>query len=105
GIGDRKLRTAALALLDTTELNALVIDLKGDTGLVPYRSAIALATEVGAQRVTTIGDLPALVTDLRQRGIYTIARIVVFKDNLLAAGRPALAVRKLDGSVFRDREG
>jgi len=105
GVGDKKLRTAALALLETTELNALVIDLKGDRGLVPYHSAVALATQVGAQRVITISDLPALVTDLRQRGIYTIARIVVFKDSLLAVGRPALAVRKPDGSVFRDREG
>lgn len=105
GVGDKKLRTAALALLETTELNALVIDLKGDRGLVPYRSAIALATEVGAQRVITIGDLPALMADLHQRGIYTIARIVVFKDSLLAVGRPGLAVRKPDGSVFRDREG
>jgi hypothetical protein len=104
GVGDRKLRTAALALLETTELNALVIDLKGDRGLVPYRSAIALTTSVGAQRVITIRDLPALVTDLRQRSIYLIARIVVFKDDLLALGVPALAVRKKDGSIFRDRE-
>jgi hypothetical protein len=105
GVGDKKLRTAALALLETTELNALVIDVKGDRGLVPYRSTVALATQVGAQRVITISDLPALVTDLRQRSIYTIARIVVFKDSLLALGRPALAVRKPDGSAFRDREG
>ena len=53
----------------------------------------------------TIGDLPGLVRELRERGIYTIARIVVFKDNLLALGRPALAVRTRDGSLFRDREG
>jgi hypothetical protein len=45
------------------------------------------------------------VTSLRERGTYTIARIVVFKDNLLALGRPSLAVHKRDGSIFRDREG
>lgn len=105
GIGDKKLRTAALALLETTELNALVIDMKGDEGLVPYRSTVVLATEVGAQRVITIGNLQALVADLHQRGIYTIARIVVFKDTLLASGRPLLAVHKPDGAIFRDREG
>jgi hypothetical protein len=105
GIGDRTLRTAALNLLDTTELNALVIDMKGDRGMVPYRSEIGLASEVGAQRVITVRDLPGLVTDLRRRGIYTIARIVVFKDNLLASGKQALAVRRQDRSLFRDREG
>lgn len=105
GIGDKPLRSAALALLDSTELNALVIDVKGDRGIVPYRSAISLAADVGAQRVITIGDLPRLVADLRERGIYTIARIVVFKDTLLALGRPALAVRRRGGAIFRDGEG
>jgi hypothetical protein len=105
GVGDKGLRSAALELLETTELNALVIDVKGDRGIVPYRSAIPLATDIGAQRVITIGDLRELVASLRDRGVYTIARIVVFKDNLLASGRPALAVRRRNGSVFRDREG
>lgn len=105
GIGDKQLRTAALKLIDTTELNALVIDLKGDRGMVPYRSTVALTAEVGAQRVITVNDLAGLVNDLRNRGIYTIARIVVFKDNLLAVGRPALAIRRRDGSMFHDGEG
>lgn len=104
GVGDRKLRTAALELLATTELNALVIDVKGDRGLIPYRSAIALAAQVGAQRVITISDLPALVNTLHDQGIYAIARIVVFKDNLLALGRTDLAVRRRTGAVYRDRE-
>jgi hypothetical protein len=105
GIGDRTLRTAALELLNKTELNALVIDLKGDRGLIPYRSAIALTTEVGAQRVITIPDLPVLMKTLRDRGVYTVARIVLFKDDLLASGRPALALRRPGGAIFRDREG
>ena len=105
GIGDKRLRTAALTLLDTTELNALVIDMKGDRGIVPYPSAIELASQVGAQKVITISDLSALITSLRERGVYTIARIVVFKDNLLARGRPNLALHRLDGSIFQDREG
>jgi hypothetical protein len=104
GIGDKHLRTAALQLIETTELNALVIDVKGDRGLVPYRSEVLLAAAVGAQRVITISDLPALVKSLRDQGIYTIARIVVFKDTLLAQGRPDLAIRRRDGSIFRDRE-
>ena len=105
GIGSTALRTAALDLLDTTELNALVIDVKGDRGIVPYRSAIPLAAAAGAQRVITIRDLPQLVANLRQRGVYTIARIVLFKDDPLASSRTDLALRRPDGSVFRDREG
>lgn len=53
GIGNHTLREAALEL-DTTELNALVIDVKGDRGLIGYRSAIALAEQAGGQRVRAI---------------------------------------------------
>jgi hypothetical protein len=105
GIGNRTLREAALELVDTTELNALVIDVKGDRGLIGYRSAIPLATKAGAQRVITMPDLAGLLSTLRQRGIYTIARIVVFKDDPLATARPDLAVHRRDGSIYRDREG
>jgi hypothetical protein len=105
GIGNRTLREAALELVDTTELNALVIDVKGDRGLIGYRSAIALAEQAGAQRMITMPDLPGLLSTLRQRGIYTIARIVVFKDDPLATARPDLAVRRRNGEIYRDREG
>jgi hypothetical protein len=105
GIGNRTLREAALELVDTTELNALVIDVKGDRGLIGYHSTLALAEQVGAQRVITMPDLPALLATLRQRGVYTSARIVVFKDDPLATARPDLAVHRRDGSIYRDREG
>jgi hypothetical protein len=104
GVGSRVLRSAALDLVAATELNALVIDVKGDRGLIAYRSAVPMAAEVGAQRVITIPDLPALVAALRARGIYSIARIVVFKDEPLASTRPELAVRGRSGEIFRDRE-
>jgi hypothetical protein len=105
GIGDRALRDAALKLIRETELNAVVIDVKGDRGMVAYRSALPLATEIGAQQTITIADLPGLLHRLHSEGIYTIARIVVFKDDLLAQARPDLAVKRRDGAVFRDREG
>ena len=106
GIGDRKLRTAALALLETTELNALVIDLKGDRGLVPYRSAIALATRSRRaarhhhRRSPGIGDRPASTRrSTRSRGSSSSRTICWPRD-----GRP-WPCADADGSIFRDREG
>ncbi len=104
GIGDRALRQAAFDLLERTELNALVIDVKGDSGMIPYKSAVALAGDVGAQRLTTVRDIRALVESLRRKGIYLIARIVVFKDDPLAVARPELAVKIAGGTIWRDRE-
>lgn len=105
GVGSTTLRTAALKLIRQTELNAVVIDVKGDRGMVAYRSAIPLATEIGAQRTITISDLPGLLRQMHDDGVYTIARIVVFKDDPLAAARPELAVKQQNGEVYRDREG
>jgi len=104
GIGDRTLRESALQLLQETELNAFVVDVKGDRGMIPYRSGIPLATEVGAQRIITVKDMGGLIKSLREKGIYTIARIVVFKDNLLALKRPDLATKSQHGEIWRDRE-
>ena len=104
GIGDRSLRESALKLIKETELNALVIDVKGDRGMIAFKSAIPLASEVGAQKIRTVKDVGGLVKYLRENGIYTIARIVTFKDNLLALKRPDLAVKAPSGEVWRDRE-
>lgn len=105
GIGSDVLRGAALNLIRDGGANALVIDVKGDRGLVPYPSGIALVNAGGARQLTTIPDLPALVRTLHARGIYLIARIVTFKDQPLATLRPDLAVRGAGGGVFHDREG
>ena len=104
GIGHKPIRETALELLRETELNALVIDVKGDRGMISYRSEIPLASEVGAQKVITIKDIDGLIRSFRENGIYTIARIVVFKDNLLALKKPDLAVKTENGGIWYDRE-
>ncbi len=104
GVGSTKLREAALRLIGETELNAVVIDVKGDRGRVSYRTSVALAAEIGAQNEPTIKDIGALLRRLHARGIYAIARIVVFKDNVLATARPDLAVRTTGGAIYRDPE-
>jgi hypothetical protein len=105
GIGSATLRDAALKLIRDTQLNAVVIDVKGDRGMVAYRSAVSLATEIGAQRIITIPNLTELLRTLHEKDIYAIARIVVLKDDPLAAARPDLAIKQQSGAVYRDREG
>jgi hypothetical protein len=105
GIGSKHLRESALSLIKDTELNALVIDLKGDMGRVSFKSTTPLAAEVGAQKIITIKNIKSLVSDLHAKGIYTIARIVVFKDDPLASAKPDLAIRTANGTIWKDREG
>ena len=104
GIGDRSIRESAVKLIQETELNTLVIDVKGDRGMIPYKSSISLASEVGGQRIITVRGMSDLMKSLKGKRIYTIARIVVFKDNLLALARPDWAVKTQSGEIWRDRE-
>jgi hypothetical protein len=104
GIGYKGIRESALKLIEETELNALVIDVKGDRGMIPYKSAVPLATEVGGQQIITVREIGELMKSLKAKGIYTIARITVFKDNPLALAKPEIAVKTQGGAVWRDSE-
>jgi len=92
GVGDRGIRGRVLDLASRTELNAVVIDVKGDRGWILYQTEVPQALAAGAQGPATLRDFDGLMADLKARGIYTIARIVTFKDNILANARPDLAV-------------
>nr|WP_311529320.1 putative glycoside hydrolase [uncultured Ralstonia sp.] len=107
GVTNRSLRDAAVVLQGETAINALVIDMKGDRGDTPYPSAARVA--VGAAReqnngAARINQFAAVIRQLRLRGLYLIARIVVFKDDRLARAHPEWAVRDHDGEVWHDRE-
>jgi len=108
GISSSALRDAALALPQSSAINALVIDVKGDRGMTPYpsaaRDAIGASAQVGAP-APKVHDFPALLAELHARNLYLIARIVVFKDEPLVAAHPEWAVRDGQGEIWRDREG
>lgn len=104
GVGTAAVREPVLRLTANTPINAVVIDVKGDMGYVCYRTTVATATDIGAEKIITVPDIHALLDRLHKQGIYTIARIVTFKDNKLGTARPTLAVHQ-NGKIFKDREG
>lgn len=107
GIASQILREDVLRLQHQTAINALVIDVKGDRGLTPYPSAARRNVGAEAHAPTApprVPDLPALLKELHRRGLYLIARIVVFKDDPLATAHPEWAVRNAKGAPWRERE-
>ena len=102
GSGGRRGRLIDMAR--RTELNTFVIDIKDATGYVSHHSKVPLANAVGATGEIRIRDLPALLNQLEEAGIYPIARIVVAKDPLLAEGRPDLAIQDSAGGAWLDQK-
>jgi hypothetical protein len=85
-------------------LNAVQLDIKdenGEIGFVP--SSVPLAREIGAAKPYY---RPRVVAKLaRRRGVYLIGRIVCFEDPILSVARPALAIHRGDGSVWKNHAG
>ncbi len=92
-----------IAIADSTEINAFVIDIKDEFGL-NYNSDDPLVQKNGGTQ-TKIANLKPLLDTLNAHGILPIARLVVFKDSVAARLNPGSTIRKPDGSAWRDRKG
>ncbi len=102
--GDQQSLSSLINIADTTAVNAIVVDLKDNTGHVYYDSNVPLASEIGA--VSPLLDPSALVVELHEHHIYAIARIVVFEDPILAEARPDLAIHDSStGGLWRTWDG
>lgn len=77
--------------VDNTILNTMVIDVKDDLGYLSYSSDVETAKRIKSSKLK-IRDIRSLLSLLDKHNIHTIARIVVFKDSLLAQKRPDLAL-------------
>jgi hypothetical protein len=84
-------------------LNAVVIDVKGDWAHIAWESDNPVAQEIGAY-VPGPMDMAEILSAAKERDIYTIARIVTFKDRVLAEGKPEWAVHTQDGALYLDGE-
>jgi len=93
-----------LTLVDETELNTMVIDIKNDEGNITYDMPLESVQATGAC-VKYIRDMEGLMSTLKEHNVYTIARIICFKDPCLAKSRPELALKKPDGTPVTDAYG
>ncbi len=90
--GTPSVRERLLKLIDETELNAVVIDVKDNTGVLSWDGRIR--------------DLDTLIEDLHAKNIYVIARIAAFQDPAYVKLHPEQAVMNITtGKIWRDRKG
>ena len=95
-------------LAKKTEVNALVIDVKDDRGFVLYKSRVPLAITIGADTNSAMSDrkLRAILDTMAAHNIYSIARIVVAKDPLLASSKLEWAIKRRDNmQPWLDKNG
>lgn len=100
--GDVDVVDAMIDLIDETELNAIVIDIKD--GVVFYDSQVEFFRDADAVRPTY--DPAELIDRLHDHDIYVIGRQVIFKDPLVAEAHPDMAIRDDEtGGLWRGWAG
>ena len=91
-----------IGIIDQTSVNAIVIDIKEEW--IWYDTQVAFFREAGTVR--PLLDLPSLLRQFHEHGIYTIARLVLFQDSMVAEAYPDLAIRDTTtGELWRDMNG
>lgn len=103
--GTKKIMDPLIELINNTELNAVVIDIKDSTGRIGFNISDKEIQKIGSiQR--RISNIRKLINSLHQKKIYVIGRIVVFQDPYLANLKPKWALtKKSDGTVWENKEG
>lgn len=98
----RKMRHL-IGIADTTEINAIVLDMKDEFGL-NFRSSNA-EWRKNAGNHGVVPNLKSLLDTLKAHDLLPIARIVVFNDSVTARVHPDWTIRKTDGEVWRSKTG
>ncbi len=103
--GAPKYRDPVVKMIDETELNSIVIDVKDSTGRVSFDMAIPEIQKEGSieKRIKNIRELTDM---LHKKNIYIIGRVAVFQDPYMTKKHPEWSItKKSDGTVWKDRKG
>ncbi|MFC1757047.1 putative glycoside hydrolase, partial [Patescibacteria group bacterium] len=97
-------RNSMVKLIEETELNSLIIDVKDYTGRISFKVSDPTLKEIGSEEIR-IPDIREFLNHLHTKNIYVIARISVFQDPYMVKERPDLAVKRGDGLPWKDYKG
>ncbi|WP_373070954.1 putative glycoside hydrolase [Sulfurimonas sp.] len=102
---DSKTFARILKIIDETEINSVVVDIKSAEGLTSYKTSYDKANSYGAWFQRSIKDIDEFMSVLKSKNIYTIARLSTFKDDLQAKNNPDYAIKTKNGEVWRNFDG
>jgi hypothetical protein len=89
--GSQKYLDYLSSLFKSTQINAVVVDIKGSSGAVSYASGAADVKKYNLYN-GAVKDIDTLVKFFHDQNIYVIGRIAVFEDPVYAKARPELAI-------------
>lgn len=104
--GTPSFRASLVELIESTEVNSVVIDIKDYSGTISFPPASDAWKPAWQQARCGTSDMKEFIAELHEKGIFVIGRITVFQDPFYTSVRPDLAVKRADGvSVWKDHKG
>jgi hypothetical protein len=85
-----------------TEINGLVINVKDDNGFITYNSNVEIVQNMNKDTPIPIKDIHNMLKVLKDYDIYTIGRIVAFKDKNFAVKSPEHSIQLKSGGIWLD---
>ena len=85
-----------------TEINGLVINIKDDNGFITYNSNVEIVLNMNKETPIPIKDIHNMLKVLKEYDIYTIGRIVAFKDKNFAVKSPEHSIQRKSGGTWLD---
>lgn len=102
--GNKRLRDNLINIIDASELNAVVIDVKDYTGHISFMAENPELKAIGSSE-NRIPDIKEFIGSLHDKGIYVIGRISTFQDSYYINKKPEYAVRTKSDEVWKDYKG
>ncbi|MCF6310367.1 MAG: GTP-binding protein [Sulfurimonas sp.] len=93
-----------LEIIEKAKLNTIVVDVKNEYGSTSFFTSFEQANRYGAYKKRTNRNIEQFIELMRSKNIYTIARIVTFKDELQASNNLDYAIKRADGSIWRNHD-
>lgn len=104
--GTPSFRQSLVDLIEETEINSVVIDIKDYSGTISFPPASDAWRPAWRAAKCGTSDMEAFIAELHEKDIFVIGRITVFQDPFYTKVRPDLAVKRADGeTVWKDHKG
>lgn len=104
--GTPNFREQLLQLVNETEINSIILDIKDYSGTISFLPANESWLPAWQNARCGARDMRELLETMHEQGIFVIGRITVFQDPFEAQRSQHLAVKKLDGQTnWKDGKG
>ncbi len=105
-VGTNDFRNSVVKIAETTDVNAIIIDIKDFSGTLSYKPTDPSLEHAWTAAKCGAKDMREFVKSLHEKKIYVIGRVTVFQDPHFSKLHPELAVKSIaTGLPWKDKKG